>query len=113
MFLFPDSAETSRDSVGCDASAPRPPSGAARPAAHGAGRPGRRRTRSVVVVPRPANLKHRRAQQAGQRVADPARIPGVRQPAPHPPHDPAAAQHFAARDRSRIPRIRSCDPPTC
>ena len=27
MFLFPDSAETSRDSVGCDASAPRPPSG--------------------------------------------------------------------------------------
>ena len=27
MFLLPDSAETSRDSVGCEASAPRPPSG--------------------------------------------------------------------------------------
>ena len=69
----------------------------ARPVAHGKpeGRVVAEHGRVVVVPAALRDQKHRRAQQAGQRVADPAR---------QPPHDSAAAQHFAARDRSRIPR---------
>ena len=116
MFLFPDSAETSRDSVGCDASAPRPPSGVVPARLLTASRKAGFVAEHGRVVVLPAALrdqKHRRAQQAGQRVADPARIPGVRQPARQPPHDPAAAQHLAARDRSRIsrdPLVAGLDP---
>ena len=77
----PASAETNRESVDCEASAPRPPSGAvptrSLAASRKAGSPPNTHA-SLWSLRLCAIQERRRAQQVGQRVPDPVRIPGVR-----------------------------------